>query len=92
MLGTFAIEGVPFTVARGRVVPGLPAQHIIRADTGAHVSLAYPDADGFLFDDRSSGYRVNADGSVERFKSKRDYYLAREHAGWPCRRRRRARA
>lgn len=84
----FTIDGVPFSLTIGRVIPGLPRQRIVRADTGAHISLAYPDGDGFLFDDRMAGYRLNADGTVKRFQTKGAYYQARKDAGWPLRKRR----
>jgi hypothetical protein len=85
---TFTIEGIPYAVVQGREIPGLPSWHVVRADTGAHVSLAYPEGDGALFDDRMNGYRLNVDGTVTRYKAKAEYYQARKLAGWPVRKRR----
>jgi len=85
---TFTYNGLPFALVGGRKTPGLPYQHIIRADTGAHVSLAYEDGDGALWDDRLSGFRLNADGTITRYAEKAQYYQARKAAGWPLRKRR----
>jgi hypothetical protein len=84
---TFLLDGLPFAAVPGRKIPGLPAWHVIRADTGAHVSLAYEDGDGALFDDRATGYRLNVDGTVTRYETKADYWKARRRAGWPGRKR-----
>jgi hypothetical protein len=84
----FTFNGLPFALVGGRKTPGLPSMHIVRADTGAHVSLAYEDGDGVLFDDKLSGFRLNADGTVTRYAEKGQYYQARRSAGWPLRKRR----
>jgi len=84
----FTVEGLPYELRPGRTMHGLPAWHITH--NGRHVSLAYPELGDLavLFDDRRNGYRLElATGTVTRFPRKREYWGAREAAGWPARRR-----
>ena len=84
----FTVEGAAYDLRPGRARPGLPSWHVER--NGLHVSLAYPEAGehAVLFDDRKTGFRLElATGAVTAFPRKREYWAARNAAGWPARRR-----
>lgn len=87
---TFDIGGVSCAIVPGRKVFGLPDWHVIRTDTGAHLSLAYPEIGGnsVLFDVRgASWYRYNYAMKILAHMDRKEYFAARRRAGYPIQKR-----